>query len=53
MDILQFRLTQSPLMGPQYELVPYVETAAKSGLIILDFTGPLTRLDNALLPRRA
>jgi hypothetical protein len=50
MDILQFRLTQSPLMGPQHELATYVATAAKSGLIILDFTGPLTRLDIALPP---
>jgi hypothetical protein len=52
MEIVQFRLSQSPL-GPQPELVSYVEKAARSGLIILDFTGPLTRLDNALSPRRA
>jgi hypothetical protein len=52
MDIVQFRLTQSPL-GLQHELVSYVEGAAKSGLIILDFTGPLNRLDNALPPRRS
>jgi hypothetical protein len=52
MEIVQFRLSQSPL-GLQHELLAYVEGAAKSGLIILDFTGPLTRLDNALPPRRS
>jgi hypothetical protein len=52
MEIVQFRLSPSPL-GSQHELVPYVEGAAKSGLIILHFTGPLTRLDNALPPRKS
>src|SRR5262249_50309384 len=50
MDIVQFRATP---LGPQHELAQYVDAAAKSGLIILDFTGPLTRLDNALPPPRS